>query len=132
MPNKQFPTGLAEEHAFLNRVKEVARLKDNIANIDHTVLVAPRRYGKTSLMNKVAKELGQHYGWIELLSSTSFTDVQDKVIRAVSSVMMDLYPEVKKLQTILTKFFHAMKPDIVLGAFGQKITLHPTESPKLP
>ncbi len=128
MAEPLFPAGLAEGSAFLNRKIEIKDLTKNIENLVHTVLVAPRRYGKTSLINKVAKGSGHQYAWIELLSATSFEDVQKKIETAVGSLVLELYSDVKKLQEILKKYFKTMTADIVLSAAGQKVIFHTTAS----
>ncbi len=48
-----FPLGKAYGRAFCNRVKETKKLIDNIESGKHTYLVAPRRYGKSSLCENV-------------------------------------------------------------------------------
>ena len=46
---KIFPSGIATGAAFCNREDERKYLKECFANNEHIVIVAPRRYGKTSL-----------------------------------------------------------------------------------
>jgi hypothetical protein len=43
--------------AFTNRNPEIKRLKSNIKNNVHTMLISPRRWGKSSLVKKVANDL---------------------------------------------------------------------------
>jgi len=42
---------------FTNRSKEIQRLKDNFTNQVNTILISPRRWGKSSLVKKVALSL---------------------------------------------------------------------------
>lgn len=42
---------------FTNRTKEMLRLKDNFNNQVNTILISPRRWGKSSLVKKVALTL---------------------------------------------------------------------------
>ncbi len=51
-----FPQSIASGYAFCNRSDERKALRSHIDRINHTVLVAPRRYGKSSLSNQVAGE----------------------------------------------------------------------------
>jgi len=51
-----FPQSIASGYSFCNRVNERKALRSNIDRVNHTVLVAPRRYGKSSLANQVASE----------------------------------------------------------------------------
>jgi len=123
-----FPSGIAEGNSFCNRMKERKKFKQSIERIEHTVVVAPRRYGKTSLITKVMQEMDIAYGWIELLSATSLESVQTKIINAVGGLVYELAPDIKKLQLKFKQFFIALKPDIVLSALGQKVVLHPLSS----
>ena len=52
-----FPLGLAEGKAFCNRVKEREHLEYNITHSIHSLIVSPRRYGKTSLAHKVMTDI---------------------------------------------------------------------------
>jgi len=56
MSKELFPLGLATGRAFCNREVERARFNDNFEKIHHTLLISPRRYGKTSLALKVIEE----------------------------------------------------------------------------
>ena len=51
-----FPQSIASGYSFCNRVEKRKTLRSNIDRINHTVLIAPRRYGKSSLSNQVAIE----------------------------------------------------------------------------
>jgi hypothetical protein len=45
------------DEAFTNRTKEIERLRSNIENNIHTMLISPRRWGKSSLVRKTAGEV---------------------------------------------------------------------------
>jgi uncharacterized protein len=42
---------------FTNRVKEIKRLKDNFHSQVNTILISPRRWGKSSLVKRVSEEV---------------------------------------------------------------------------
>lgn len=48
---------IVEGEYFYDRKDELARIKSTLANGNNIALYAPRRYGKSSLVNKVLKEL---------------------------------------------------------------------------
>lgn len=52
-----FPRGIALGQAFCNRVAERNRLISNIKAKQHTLIMSPRRYGKTSLVKYAAHEV---------------------------------------------------------------------------
>ena len=45
------------EEAFTNRTADIARLQTNLRNHVNTILISPRRWGKSSLVNKVVAQL---------------------------------------------------------------------------
>lgn len=45
------------EEAFTNRTADIARLQTNLSNHVNTILISPRRWGKSSLVKKVAAQL---------------------------------------------------------------------------
>ena len=50
----------AEEMYFTDREKETFRLTMNFKNGLNTIIISPRRWGKTSLVNKVAEQMKNH------------------------------------------------------------------------
>ena len=44
-------------HAFTNREKDVQKLKSNLLNGINTTIISPRRWGKSSLVEKVIREI---------------------------------------------------------------------------
>ena len=50
----------AEEMYFTDREKETFRLTMNFENGLNTIIISPRRWGKTSLVNKVAEQMKNH------------------------------------------------------------------------
>ncbi len=49
--------GVVIGNYFFNRVDEIQQLKTDLKNGNNVILYAPRKYGKTSLVNKVLNEL---------------------------------------------------------------------------
>lgn len=86
----QFPSGIAEGRAFCNRLKERQRLKINIQDIRHTVLMAPRRYGKTSLIRQVINQNASINVWIDFLSVTSVEEAEAKIQKAAKSLLFNI------------------------------------------
>lgn len=46
---------VVEEPYFTNRVDEIRNVKSILNSANNLVIISPRRYGKTSLINKVVK-----------------------------------------------------------------------------
>lgn len=124
-----FPEGIAMSDAFINRVSERHALIQRIKSNKHTVLMAPRRYGKTSLVMQVSREMQIPACTIDLLAAYDTDYVRDQVIEKVGRLVIELLPNLSKAREKLMLIFKQMKPEITLGAFGQKLKLHLTNSP---
>lgn len=126
-----FPSGIAEGSAFCNRVKEREKLATNIMRNAHTILLAPRRYGKTSLIRQVLSENSFTYEWIDFLSVTTSEQVEEKILKIGKSLLFKLSPELIKLSKNTLDFVKSMTPELNLGAMGQSLTLHLTSDKKI-
>jgi hypothetical protein len=126
---KYFPEGVALGEAFINREEERKRLSNRIKSNKHSVLMAPRRYGKTSLVMKVAEDMKVPYCAIDLLAAYSEEYVRDQIVDKVSRLVFELLPSINKAKEKLITIFKQMKPEISLGAFGQRLSLNLSNSP---
>jgi hypothetical protein len=129
IPANYFPEGLALGDAFINREKERAYLINRVKLNKHTVLIAPRRYGKTSLVTKVASDLKMPYCSIDLLAASSIEYVRDQMVDKVSRLVFELSPRLNKAKEKLIQIFNKMKPEISVGVFGQRLRLNLSSSP---
>ena len=120
-----FPITIAQGNAFCNRRSERKLLSQFILNGRHTVVVAPRRYGKTSLINQTLLDLKLPSTIIELTMATSIEDVEKIIINSVSRLLYAILPSSAKAKQKVLELFAWMKPEISLTAGGQKINFHP-------
>ena len=49
--------GLVDDPYFINRSRELSDIKTSLVHGQNLMIYAPRRYGKTSLIKKVAREM---------------------------------------------------------------------------
>ncbi len=124
-----FPGGVALGDAFINREAERRYLSNRIKASQHTVLIAPRRYGKTSLAMKVANEMHIPYCAMDLLTMYSEDRVRDHIVSKISRLVFQLLPRMTKAKETLLQIFKNMKPEVVLTAFGQKLSLTLSKDP---
>lgn len=122
----KFPSGIAEGSSFCNRVMERKRLKTNIEGIRHTVLMAPRRYGKTSLIRQVMLDNHFIYVWVDFLSVTSKEEIETKIKKAAKELLFKLSPELKKITRQTKELVKSLSPELNLSAMGQSLTLNLT------
>lgn len=126
---KEFPEGVALGSSFVNREQERQHLRQRIKSVQHTVLIAPRRYGKTSLVLKVAEELKLPHRALDLFAAYNEEYVRDQITDKVSTLVIELLPRLEKAKEKVFNIFKAMKPEISLGGFGQRLNLHLNGNP---
>ncbi len=103
-----FPSKLAQGEQFCNRSQEKEALHENIKKCRHTILIAPRRYGKSSLVFKVVEESKVPCASIDLFLAHDDGTVTKRILAGVSSVVSQIMPieqkTLAKLQSIFNKF----------------------------
>lgn len=90
---------LVEGEFFTDRVRELEYVKQVLASENHLILISPRRYGKTSLVNKAAIETGRP---VMFLNLEAMTDKHDLAL-ALLNRLFKLYP-LERLKNLLRNF----------------------------
>jgi len=125
-----FPTGIANGEAFCNRVWERENLKKKIFANDHTVLVAPRRYGKTSLITQVLQENNLPHCLIDLLLATDAQFVKTAILEGIGNILSLILPKSQQLKNKVLNLLVRLRPQITMGVLGQNVTLSTPEPAK--
>ncbi len=120
---KIFPSGIATGEAFCNRETERKYLKDCFSNNEHIVIVAPRRYGKTSLIIQSIKESSILSVSIDLLLAVDATFVLEAILLGVSEICSLILEKENLLKDRIFSIFSSFNPKLTLSAFGQKLEL---------
>ena len=95
--NNPFKFGtIVEEPYFTNRVREIAEVKSVLKSGNHPIIISPRRYGKTSLMNKVFKSINRPYAMLDLQLITSVEDFAARLLKRLYRI----YPSQKMKDTV--------------------------------
>jgi len=104
--------------AFTNRKKDKKKLYDNLIHGINSIIVSPRRWGKSSLVEKVFLDISKKEKRIRLVNIDLFS-VSDEneflekfaqeVIKASASRLEDWLKNIKT-------FFKALVPEIILGS----------------
>jgi len=118
-----FTTKVATGTAFCNRETERQVLARCIAKNQHTVITAPRRYGKTSLVIRTLAEGKQPYACIDLFCVVYEEDVCRKVARAVSNLIRKIATFSEKTIQLLEASFKTLSVGIKAGALEIKTEL---------
>jgi len=124
--NDWFSLSVAKNEAFCNRIKERKHLKYNIHHTVHTLLISPRRYGKSSLALQTISETKLPNVTMDFTLTSDKNNAQNIINAAVGNLLAKLAPVHKKALDLATKFFSRMQPRLVLDTqFGMRIELHP-------
>lgn len=122
-----FPLGIAKGKYFCNRVIETKHLVRNIHNCTHTVLISPRRYGKTSLAYKAIHESKLPNTCVDLYMTTSPADIQKAIISGVDNLLTQISNNAEILLGLIKDYIKLLRPTFEMGARGLKIKLQPSE-----
>lgn len=114
--NSPFEFGeIVNDAHFVNRESEKLRLKRNLLGGVNTLLISPRRWGKSSLVKQVSieiKESNVRFCFIDLFhikdEKEFYQALAKEVIKSTSTKLDDWIAAVKK-------FFKHIKPSISLG-----------------
>ncbi len=87
---------VVEDSFFTDREDELVKVLDVINSANHLILISPRRYGKTSLINKAVKQSGRPVMSLNLQHVTSLTDFSNELLKRVFKI----YPIEKVKQQI--------------------------------
>ena len=98
--NNPFKFGLVVSGDFFtNREIEYERLSQIIASSNHVIMIAPRRFGKTSLVNKAVANTDRPVLWLDLQLLTNTGDFANQLLKQ----LFKKYP-FEKLKYMLRNF----------------------------
>lgn len=118
-----FPLGKAYGAAFCNRVNETKKLIGNIENGKHTFLVAPRRYGKSSLCENAFLQINASWAKVDLYLAVTEKDVERLIINGVIELIGKSVGSIEKLGHILKKYAKKLRPKLTVGTDPVKLEL---------
>ena len=125
-----FPQGLALGKDFCNRTLERERVKANILSSRPTLIMSPRRYGKTSLVLEVLHNMKMPYATLDLYAELNEVEVQNSILSSIGDILYSLESIPKKAFKVVTEFFS----DISVGfkIVGAQISIEFSKSKKAP
>lgn len=110
---------VVDDSAFCNRKKEIAFLKRQIDNNYSTWIFSPRRFGKTSLVEKVFRETASAKCiYIDLYNIQSLDDFARKYTRILGKDLFDWKEDIRKLTHNLAAQFKNLSPVVSFDDSG--------------
>jgi len=124
---------LLKSDSFVNRISDIERLKQNIDNQIHTIIISPRRWGKSSMVNLLEDKIGSskktvfcHMDMFNISDESDFFhQFSNEILKSTSSKTSEIVENIKL-------FLKNLKPEISFGEENSgKITVSlNTESEK--
>lgn len=131
-PAEIFPLVIAQGDAFCNRVNERELLRYNMLHLKHTLLIAPRRYGKTSLATKVLADLRVPSQCIDFFTITDEASVMRLLQHGISELILSILPPHKNLLNRINAAFQRFNPSLEITVIGQKLKFRVNETTSSP
>lgn len=120
-----FTRGLALGEAFCNRIEETTQLHHNILNGTHTLLISPRRYGKTSLALQAIDQEKHLFAHIDLFMKYRRQEIMLEFYDAISQLVSKLIKPTEKTIKALKGVLKHLKITLTLGIAGFELSLTP-------
>ncbi|MCK4608352.1 MAG: ATP-binding protein [Gammaproteobacteria bacterium] len=121
-----FPSKLAQGAQFCNRIKEKTELQKNIDKGRHTVIIAPRRYGKSSLVLKAAAESAMPLASIDLFLAHDDSAVTKRILAGISQAVSQIMPIEQKILNKLQTVFNNFRVSLNAGGFSIEASIATT------
>ena|SRR3990167_6071675 len=113
---RMFPLGKAYGKAFCNRTIETKKLIGHIEGGKHTFLLAPRRYGKSSLCEHAFEQLSFSWSKIDFHIAVTDKDAERIIINGVTDLISrSLGSASEKLMLTAKKYTKRLQPKLSVG-----------------
>src|SRR3990167_3289405 len=123
MTPQYFTSKVATNDSFCNRMEESATITHSLQKNQHVVVVAPRRYGKTSLVVNTLKRQAVIFARIDLFCVVYEDDICRKVAKGVSRLVRTITPFTTKSLQFISKCFKRASVSIRAGQVDIKVEL---------
>tara|TARA_R110002167_G_scaffold9519_8_gene43371 strand:- start:2151 stop:3272 length:1122 start_codon:yes stop_codon:yes gene_type:complete len=128
---RYFPLGKAYGQAFCNREEETKKLIGNIQSGKHTFIVAPRRYGKSSLCEKAFQNCELENSTVDFHLAVTEKDVERLILKGVTELIGKSISKVDKLTSIIKITVKSLNPkfNITTGPLTLELEASSQSSP---
>lgn len=118
-----FPLGKAYGEAFCNRESETEQLVGNIMVGKHTFLIAPRRYGKSSLAEKAIRQSKLPWSKVDFHLAVREKDAERLILLGVIDLIGKSISRIDKMAAQIKQFAKSLKPKFDLETTHLKLEL---------
>ncbi len=129
MKTDYFPLGTAHGQSFCNRKNELSYLINNIGLSRPTLIMSPRRYGKTSLALRAFELSKATYTHIDFYKELDANDIAQSIINGVGDLLGKIEGRPKQLLRLAADFFSDLQVNFSLGSLGVTVELSDRKKP---
>ena len=122
-----FPLGKAHGKAFCNRTEETEWLVNNILNCKHSLLIAPRRFGKSSLAERAIEKSNLPVMQLNFNTCTDEYEVEILLRQGISSLINNSVGPVEKIVNSIKNYVTNLTPKIIFGPNYAHLELAPKQ-----
>lgn len=122
---KMFPSRIAKGENFCNRSEEKRRIELNIDQIHHTLIISPRRYGKTSLAFQTIHEKGQPFAYIQFFNAYRDEIVVKRFIEGLKHLFAQLIPKTQKALIRFKELIRHAKVSVQVSGVEMEVSINP-------
>lgn len=121
-----FPLGIAKGDTFIGREDDTLWLQKNIAAGIHTLLLAPRRYGKSSLVLHTLTTSKLAFIELDLQLCRTTKSIEKKILHSIEHLIATVIKEKEDILYIAKSFFKKAKKQWKIGLKGfVELTIEP-------
>lgn len=111
-----FPLGISTGNSFCNRKEELKYLTKNIELVKPTLIMSPRRYGKTSLVLRTLMENKTLYAHVDLYKEVNEEGIEFAIINGIGGLLSQIESSPKKLLKLGSELFSDSHVKLTLGS----------------
>lgn len=125
MHENYFPLGIAKGEAFCNRVHERKQLISNTEKNKHTIVISPRRFGKSSLVLSSLEETNLPYERVDLFVAVNVKTVEEQILKGVKNLLTRISSVPEQAVGFIKNYIKSLKSKWIVGTDGVNIELIP-------
>ena len=111
---------MAENEFFIDREKETAQLLGNFKSLVNTAIISPRRWGKTSLVNKTLEMLAKDKGYYAARIDIFNCRTEEQFYKTyVNAVLQASTSKVEEWIALMKRHIGSVGPKNTLGEGSQ-------------
>lgn len=120
-----FPSRVAKGLSFCNRSEEKKRIQNNCSHVQHTLIISPRRYGKTSLALEALSESKLPFASIQFFNAFRNEIVLERFVAGLNDLLYQLMPKTKQAFAKFTALIRHATLSLTMSGFNLKLSLKP-------